>query len=491
MPQFAGLHDDGVLFVSAKSLASGEGYRILSLPEAPAQTKYPVLYPLYLSFVWKLNAKFPDNLQVGTLLSWLLLVVLLALAWRLYRDDGWTDWRVWVLVALLAVNPYLILFGCTLFSEVFFTCWVLAALLAARRLGVSVALLAGLPAACAYLSRTAGIALLVAVPPLFLWKREWRRAAAFAAGMLPAVIGWTLWNRSHLMHTADPTLIYYTDYLRYQFLNVGFDNLAVVLWKNLDQLLYGMGSLVLPKVLDGLPVKILTEALAVAMIVGAVRLARRGIAVDYALFALVSAGILLIWHFPPNERFVLPFFPLLLAGLVAEVEYIVRAARRHKDFGQRVAGMMISGAMLFVLATGLALQLYLTFVFLEQSAEKSRAKLRDQRAAYSWISANLSPSATILSYDDALLYLYTGRRGNYLPLLPRWWYAEDHASIIGAYRNLQAYCRNRGLEYVYFTSEDLQRETGDEDRHEVERVMHENRALKPIFQAGIGTIYKP
>src|SRR5439155_586734 len=120
----------------------------------------------------------------------------------------------------------------------------------------------------------------------------------------------------------------------------------------LDQLLYGMGSLVLPKVLDGLPVKILTEALAVAMIVGAVRLARRGIAVDYALFALVSAGILLIWHFPPNERFVLPFFPLLLAGLVAEVEYIVRAARRHKDFGQRVAGMMISGAMLFVLATG-------------------------------------------------------------------------------------------------------------------------------------------
>src|ERR1043166_9103598 len=91
MPQFAGLHDDGVLFVSAKSLASGEGYRILSLPEAPAQTKYPVLYPLFLSFVWKLNAKFPDNLQAGTLLSWLLLVVLLALAWRLYRDDGRTN----------------------------------------------------------------------------------------------------------------------------------------------------------------------------------------------------------------------------------------------------------------------------------------------------------------------------------------------------------------------------------------------------------------
>ena len=50
--------------------------------------------------------------------------------------------------------------------------------------------------------------------------------------------------------SSDPTLIYYVDYLRYQFLNVGFDNLAVVVWKNVDQTLYGIGSLILPKVVD-------------------------------------------------------------------------------------------------------------------------------------------------------------------------------------------------------------------------------------------------
>ncbi|MGH7811095.1 MAG: hypothetical protein ACREP5_12535, partial [Candidatus Binatia bacterium] len=37
-------HDDGIYAVVGKSLAQGDGYRILSLPAAPAQTKYPFLY---------------------------------------------------------------------------------------------------------------------------------------------------------------------------------------------------------------------------------------------------------------------------------------------------------------------------------------------------------------------------------------------------------------------------------------------------------------
>src|SRR5277367_3698749 len=75
MPEFGKLHDDGLLFVSAKSLASGEGFRILSLAEQPAQTKYPILYPLYLSIVWKLNPHFPENLWTARLFSWFLLVI--------------------------------------------------------------------------------------------------------------------------------------------------------------------------------------------------------------------------------------------------------------------------------------------------------------------------------------------------------------------------------------------------------------------------------
>src|SRR5271163_1596720 len=164
MAQFAYLHDDGVLFTSAKSLAAGNGYRIPSLPENPSQTKFPPLYPLYLSLIWRINPQFPDNLALATLFSWIALAAALGLAWLYYKTSGLSEARSGLLVCLLGLSPYLILFGCTMFSEVFFNCWLLLTLLVARREGWRMAVLAGVLAGAAYLTRTAGIALLVSVP---------------------------------------------------------------------------------------------------------------------------------------------------------------------------------------------------------------------------------------------------------------------------------------------------------------------------------------
>jgi hypothetical protein len=492
MPQFAYLHDDGVLFVTAKSVAEGS-YRIESLPENPSQTKFPPLYPAYLSMVWRINSTFPDNLRIATLLSWMALTALLVLVSRYYLTIGLSEPRTWLMVALLALNPYLILFGCTMFSEVFFTCWVVAVFLAISRPGVKWAIAAGLLAGCAYLSRTAGLALLISVPLWLAMKRDWRRAGAFAGAMLPAVLGWMLWIRLHMVHPMDQTLMYYTDYTSYEFLNVGISNLSIVLWKNLDQLLYGMGSLVLPKVFDILPVKILTQVIAIAMIAGVVRLARRGIGGEFAAFWGISCGILLVWHFPPNERFVLPLFPLLVAGLVTEIEHIakmLRAGLVHKDLGQRVVAGAMAAVVGIIFSAALVTQCYVTFVFLHESAEQKAVKLADQRVAYEWMAANLPPGANVLSYDDTLLYLYAHRRGNYLPLLPRWWYAEDHAAMIGAYKDVVRYCHDRHLGYFYFTTEDLDREVGEEDRQAIEQAVRTNTQLTPIFQHGIGTVYR-
>jgi len=47
-------HDDAVYVLSAKALATGHGYRLTTVPGAPAQTKYPILYPAVLSAAWML-----------------------------------------------------------------------------------------------------------------------------------------------------------------------------------------------------------------------------------------------------------------------------------------------------------------------------------------------------------------------------------------------------------------------------------------------------
>jgi hypothetical protein len=492
MPQFSYLHDDGILFVTAKSIAHGE-FRIASLPENPPQTKAPPLYPLFLSMIWRFNPNFPDNLVLSTGMSWLVLVAFFGFVSYFLLTAGLRESRAWIVISLIALNPYLILFGCTMFSEVFFTCFVIATFLAIRKPGMRWAIAAGVLAAAAYLSRTAGIALLVSVPIFLTLKRDWRRAVGFVLPMLTAVIGWTLWTGAHHVHPMDDTLMYYTDYTGYEFLNVGVSNIAIVLWKNLDGLLYGMGSLVLPSILPGLLARILTQVIAVAMIVGVVRLFRRGIMQEYAAFALLSCCILLAWHFPPNERFVLPLLPLLIAGLVTECEHLadmVKGALKHKDFGQRaVAGAMAAGVAI-VLGGAVITQGYVTFKYLNESAEQKSIKLAAQRVAFMWMKGNLPADANVLSYDDPLLYLYTGHRGNYLPLLTKWWYADDQTSPIEAYKNVAEYCASRNLQYFYFTTQDLDREVGEEGRARIEKVVRANPHLYAVYEYGIGTVYK-
>jgi hypothetical protein len=493
MPDFARLHDDGLLFSSAKSLANGDGYRIPSLPENPYQTKYPPLYPALLALIWTANPEFPGNLTAAGVLSWAIFSACIAMCWFLYRREGFSEKRCWLLAGLLAVNPYMILFGCRLFSEIPFTCLLVAALLAARREGWKWALAAGILGGCAYLSRTAGVALLISMPLWYTWRRELKNAGWFAAGMLPFVAAWSIWTRTHMLVSSDPGLIYYVDYVRYQFLNVDRGNIGIVLWKNVDELLYGMGSLILPKVVALGPVKTLTEVIAVAMIVGVIRLARRGVIVEYALFALVSAGMLVIWHFPPNERFVLPLFPLLLAGLVAEIEHLwtmLRAGFRHRDFGQRAVAGIFGAVVGLILLAGFGLQLYVSFRFLDESEVQYRSKLTDLRAAYTWISQNTAASAVVISADDPLLYLYSGRHAKEVPLMPRSWYAADHQAIVDAFRGAAEYGRAHGGSYIYSTSDDLSRWTGDEDIAQVEQAMRGNRALRPVFSSGGGTIYR-
>jgi uncharacterized membrane protein YqjE len=496
MPEFGKLHDDGILFVSAKSIATGEGFRILSLPERPAQTKYPILYPLYLSLIWRVNGHFPDNLTTARWFSWPLLALCLALVWLYWSREE--DPRPAIVVAILAISPYMILFGCGLFSEIFFLCLLLACFLAARKEGLKMALVAGILAGLAYLTRTAGIALILSLPAWYLMgsggRREWRRALAFAAGMLPFILGWSLWSAAHKLPATSTTLAYYTDYVKFQFLNVGLDNLAVVLWKNIDALLYSIGSLIVPQVVALLPVKILTQVVAIAMISGVVRLARRGVAVPYALFALVSSGMLVVWHFPPTERFVLPIFPLLAAGLVVELERLaqmLRAAFRHKDISQRVVAGAFALIVVAIFGGALSLELFVTFKAMPDQAALDRARLLETRATYAWIAQHLPPGAGILSNDDPPLYLYTGHPGNSAPLMPRWWYSGDHEKIVGFFKDVVPYCRTRGFEYILATSSDMSRWTGEEDAPAVERAMQDNPQLERLYQAPSGaTIYR-
>jgi 4-amino-4-deoxy-L-arabinose transferase-like glycosyltransferase len=498
IPQFGDPHDDAIYFVSAKSLASGGGYRIESLPGEPWQTKYPPLYPLLLSLAWRIDPQFPENLRIAAWLSWLAIPALLVLLAFYYPRMGIPDGRAKLLLALLAINPYFIWIGSHLHSELFFLALAIGAMLLVERAAdqdatPALALAAGALAGLAYLSRSAGIVMLASAPVYLILRHARRQAWYFAGAMLPFVGGWLVWVHFHQLKTSDPALVYYTSYFAYQVQNVSLSNLHLFLWKNLDELMSGLGSLILPKVTEFFVARIISQVLAVAMVVGVVRMVRRGQAVQYALFGAGSAFLLLIWHFPPNERFVLPLFPLALAGLMVEMEGLgsgLRRAFRHRDTGQRIAAVVMAGIGVVILGGALAFQIYLDAVAMPEGNREERAGNSNDRAAFSWIRANLPAGSTVFAGNDPVLFLSTGLHSISRPIPPVLWYREDHAGTVEQFRNLAAYAREHGISHVYFARCYPRQTIIEADRVAMENSVRSNPELIPVFRQGAATVYR-
>ena len=163
---------------------------------------------------------------------------------------------------------------------------------------------------------------------------------------------------------------------------MSFSDLHLLLWKNIDGLVWAFGSLAFSRISDSLFLKILAEVIGVAMISGVIRMVRRGNGLAYGLFALGSCLLLIIWHFPPNERFVYPMFPLALAGLWTELEHLtamLRAGFQHQDRSQRVAAGFILTAVGLVFGACLVTQGYMDAVFMPEDARQYRAYRDAQR----------------------------------------------------------------------------------------------------------------
>ncbi|HEY4086773.1 MAG TPA: hypothetical protein VGM43_12585 [Bryobacteraceae bacterium] len=115
-PAVGMFHDDGVYLVTAKALATGHGYRIISLPDEIPQTKYPILFPFVLSLVWRLAPNFPANTLLLKFVPLSFALVWYWLAFRLIARE--TSRAVaGICVALTAMGLWTVYLGTALLSE--------------------------------------------------------------------------------------------------------------------------------------------------------------------------------------------------------------------------------------------------------------------------------------------------------------------------------------------------------------------------------------
>ena len=194
--------DDGIYTVLAKSLATGQGYRYLHLPDAPNATHFPPVYPLLLAALWKLAPSFPGNITLFKFANAAFIGVSAVLAWFFARR--WlrmSELAAAVSVAAFTACAPVLLLSVMVMSEPLFLAALFPVLMAserAARTGSSRhALVAGAAGGVLALIRSLGVVVIPATALVLAWRRRWLAAFLVCVAGALAMMPWQLWVAAH------------------------------------------------------------------------------------------------------------------------------------------------------------------------------------------------------------------------------------------------------------------------------------------------------
>ena len=404
-PSVTGLyHDDGIYIATAKSLAETGSYRLIDLPGAPLQTKYPPLYPALLALAWRAHPSFPWNLWLLKLVNAFLLGALVLLVHRwLSRASLLTPVVRLLAVAVMATAPGLLSWADLVLSDLTFLVLVLATMLAdpAERPGshLGTTTIAGALAAASALTRTLGLAVCLGLVWHVWFHRGWRDAAKMAAVEALLLLPWAVVVHSSAA-APNELLSYYTSY-------------EMPAWQHLssDPRLAGhivVANLVfftsaLPVVL-GLPWRPLAV---VCLLLAGAAAAERHVRARCGLAGRIGAiyGVAILGHPYPMARYLVPLVPFAYALVLAGGGLL--AGRLRSQRLEIVPAIVLLSVNSFWLA-------HFASVSGQMVHGEFGRSLPFEWAGYietaSWIRANTPPSAVLASADDTLYFLYSGRR---------------------------------------------------------------------------------
>ncbi|MBK9128588.1 MAG: hypothetical protein IPM13_12440 [Phycisphaerales bacterium] len=444
--------DDSIYLATSKALAEGHGYRHLWLPTEPYQTKYPILWPLVLAPVWWLTSDLERAVDFAQALTVALWTIGCGLSYVLLRRQfelPW--WLAGTAVVAAIVNPRTLDLVAAPMAEPLFLVTTTAALLlgTADRRPIASAGLAGLAAAAACLTRSVGLAALAAVLLGYVVRRRWRDAGVALIAPLIVLGGWNLWQRhAHASNSANPANAIYEYDLGYQSW-ILLDQAARVAWMNTADVLVStlelLGSLPSP-LIDGrlapgqsFAWSVYVPAIVLALLIIAGWLAvLRARTAPVQLYLAAYVALILVWPFS-MRRFLVPLLPLLVAGLLLGIAWLVALAagrargaatpgrRRWDLLGAwesdllRTATFIIAGLLILPGTVTLALAKAhpgLTQEFARREAaaelivrrtpEDAVVTLRD--GAFFYLRTGRKCVPTILTYDPVKLYYAEGRR---------------------------------------------------------------------------------
>lgn len=418
--------DDAMYVILAKALATGQGYRWLNLPGAPAATHFPPGYPALLAVIWRVFPSFPANVLAFKAVNALLLALAgAALVVFARRRFGFSPLAAAVLaIAGCVVVPSLVLSSSVL-SEPLFLAVLIPILLLAERVvegerRTRDLVLLGLLAGLATLVRTHGIALtgglaiaLVLCPsaaetaqrnwPASFWSRL-RDASVVAVCAALVMLPWQLWVRANQGLVPEPMRGLYESYAGWLARGIKSEGVSV-LWRTFARTsteIAGMfATLATPLAFSW--ARLVTLLALGALLIAGVRRSWRTAPVT-TLFLAVYSMIVILWPYGPT-RFVWGIWPLfVLVFVLGAVEIKSWAPRRP---GAEATRAVLLACSLFV-AVGYArynVRGYRDHYW--STAARSQAAIL--RPVVAWVRARTRPQDVVASTVEPAVYLYGNR----------------------------------------------------------------------------------
>lgn len=407
-------HDDGLYLVTAQSLAADGTYSIKSLPTPIPQTKYPILYPLVLAPLLKIQPEISGNIRLLRMVSLVFAVAWFVLIYQFMARRYSPDFSC-IVLALVMISHYCIYMSASLLPDILFSLLCLASVILIDKAEESRAdwrqvVLASLVAGAAFWVSTKGIAVIFAGLLLFLMHRRWKKLLVFAGGAGVLCLPWLVWQRS-IQAPEDPILRYYSkaSYAAgHIFGNCSLAQATDVVGTNAVWLARGLVNLFGINLMQGLHAFIIPFGLMLLAAIGFWWSIRSRITAADLWFA-IYIGMLLCWIWPPN-RYQVPLFPLFLGYVGLALRVMICQCPKILRPKAIVAGLIM---------VSLALSGWTSYRVAQVTWEKGSPafEINDTpdnwqatKDLCAWIGRNTQPQAVIMANLDPVVYLLTKRK---------------------------------------------------------------------------------
>ena len=411
-------NDDGIYVSTAKALAEGKGYRLINLPDAPFQTKYPILYPAVLAVIWKLGFPLPATITLMQILNLLIGGASLVLCYLYLVRFNYFDRTIAFVSTLFCACSHVFLYFMTnTASEILFLFLTIIMLFAVDTFITELdrspkrAFITGVLIALPFLCRTIGIAYIAVA--FLIWSLRKYSLRWLLAGNLSILLPHILFVFLFCNQNGNSSEIYYTDYGQWWVKYFSENALGIV---QVNAMAAPFSVLMISA--EGI-VKTVTEWQAGTIVpffllgcipfFGMIYHTGGGF---LRWFMLGYLGLILIWPWP-LARFIIPLAPFLIAYLLHVIHV---HALRHMPFSMGRMVAMISLTIVVSMNVYLLYHNYDKQQFSKYPVSPIRSQERvvhwsSHEEIFQWLRTHSNSSDVIACGLDSMIYLYTDRRG--------------------------------------------------------------------------------